>query len=238
MTEYLAKIKDIFYKHAAIGEPLSYRDKLMFVFNGLGEEYDSFVTSTLNRADKPSLDEIYNMLYTFEYRMEQRVTSQNINLPQANFSTYSNNQRNTKSQSSYRNHPNPSPKQNKPNTSQYSPHYLNNSPSILGKPHTQPFNPNQQWSTKPPSAGLKPQCQIYGKIGHITLNCYHRTNLNYQPQYTQPRTPSPNTNRAANPMATMLTTSATPSYTHDQSDPTWYMDYGATHHFTSEFGQL
>ena len=64
MNEYLAQIKNIFDKHAAIGEPLSYRDKLMFVFNGLGEEYDSFVTSTLNRADKPSLDEVYSLLYT------------------------------------------------------------------------------------------------------------------------------------------------------------------------------
>ena len=58
MTKYLAWIKDIFDKHVAIGEPLSYKNKMMFVFNGLGEEYDSCVTSTLNRADKPSLDEI------------------------------------------------------------------------------------------------------------------------------------------------------------------------------------
>ena len=71
MTNYFAWIKGIFYKHATIDEPLNYREKLMFVFNGLREEYDSFVTSTLNRPDKPSLDEIYNLLYTFEYRMEQ-----------------------------------------------------------------------------------------------------------------------------------------------------------------------
>ena len=36
-------------------------------------------------------------------------------------------------------------------------------------------------------------------------------------------------------MAAMLTTSSTPSY---QGDNTWYMDSGATHHFTPEFGQL
>ena len=66
MNDYLVKIKEIFDKHAAIGEPLNYRDKLMFIFNGLGEEYDSFVTSTLNRVDKPSLDEIYSLLFTFE----------------------------------------------------------------------------------------------------------------------------------------------------------------------------
>lgn len=25
------------------------------------------------------------------------------------------------------------------------------------------------------------ECQIYGKIGHITLECYHRGNYSYQP---------------------------------------------------------
>ena len=55
MNEYLARIKEIFDKHAIIGEPLNYRDKLVCVFNGLREEYDTFVTSTLNRLDKPSL---------------------------------------------------------------------------------------------------------------------------------------------------------------------------------------
>ena len=134
MTEYLARIKDIFDKHAGISEPLSYRDKLKFIFNGLGEKYDSFVTSTLNQADKPSLDEIYSLLYTFEYRMEQRVTSQNVNLPQVNLSSYSNNQRNSKPQSPYRSNPNSASKQNRPNSGQHPAYFPNNSLGLLGKP--------------------------------------------------------------------------------------------------------
>ena len=110
MNEYLAQMKDIFDKHAAIGELLSYRDKLMFVFNGLREECDSFVTFILNRADKPSLNEIYTLLYSVEYRMEHGMTDQNINLLQANLSSYSNNERSSKSQSSYKNPSNSGPK--------------------------------------------------------------------------------------------------------------------------------
>ena len=71
------------------------------MFNGLGEEYDSFVTSTLNRADKPSLDKIYSLLYTFKYRMEQRLTNQNVTIPQTNLSSYLGKQQNTKPQSDF-----------------------------------------------------------------------------------------------------------------------------------------
>ena len=39
-------------------------------------------------------------------------------------------------------------------------------------------------------------------------------------------------------MVAMLTTSANPSYSHNQGDTAWYMDSRATHHFTPELGQL
>ena len=120
MNEYLARIKEIFDKHAVIGEPLNYRDKLMCVFNGLGEEYDTFVTSTLNRLDKPSLYEIYSLLYTFEYRMDQRMTTHSINIPQANLSTYFGNVRNPKYSSQYKNFSNPTQKNTHPTPNQHS----------------------------------------------------------------------------------------------------------------------
>ena len=54
ISEYLARIKEVFDKYSAMGEPLSYRDKLMYTLNGLTEEYDGFVTSIYNRSNKPS----------------------------------------------------------------------------------------------------------------------------------------------------------------------------------------
>ena len=39
-------------------------------------------------------------------------------------------------------------------------------------------------------------------------------------------------------MAAMFTTSPSPSFPNNQSDTSWYMDSGATHHFTPEFGHL
>ena len=55
ISEYLARIKKVFDKYSAMGEPLFYKDKLMHTLNGLTEEYDGFVTSIYNRFDKPSL---------------------------------------------------------------------------------------------------------------------------------------------------------------------------------------
>ncbi|MDV3143411.1 MAG: hypothetical protein Q8761_03240 [Sweet potato little leaf phytoplasma] len=45
VSQYLAQIKDIADKFSAIGEPLSYRDHLGYILEGLGTEYDQFVTS-------------------------------------------------------------------------------------------------------------------------------------------------------------------------------------------------
>ena len=48
---------------------------------------------------------------------------------------------------------------------------------------------------------------------------------------------NPYSSQGSNSMAAMLTTSANPSHSHNQMDIAWYMDFGATHHFTPEFGQ-
>ncbi|KAL6314915.1 hypothetical protein AAG906_029134 [Vitis piasezkii] len=83
ISEYLARIKKVFDKYSAMGEPLSYKDKLMHTLNGLTEKYDGFVTSIYNRSDKPYLEEVHSLLYTYEYRLEQRNTAQQLQLPQS-----------------------------------------------------------------------------------------------------------------------------------------------------------
>ncbi|WKA01746.1 hypothetical protein VitviT2T_020012 [Vitis vinifera] len=134
ISEYLARIKEVFDKYSAMGEPLSYRDKLMYTLNGLTEEYDGFVTSIYNRSDKSSLKEVHSLLYTYAYWLEQRNTAQ-----QLQFSQF----------------------------------------------------PNSQPKPQPP-----------------------------------------------NPIAAMLTTSTSPTMPFNNCDTPWYMDSGATHHFTPEFGNL
>ena len=73
ISKYLAHIKKVFDKYFSMGEPLSYRNKLMYTLNGLTEEYDGFVTSIYNRSDKPSIEEVHSLFYTYEYWLEQRI---------------------------------------------------------------------------------------------------------------------------------------------------------------------
>lgn len=51
VSQHLAQIKDASDKFSAIGEPLSYRDHLGYILDGLENEYNLFVTSIQNHTD-------------------------------------------------------------------------------------------------------------------------------------------------------------------------------------------
>ncbi|KAL6332296.1 hypothetical protein AAG906_004858 [Vitis piasezkii] len=74
LSEYLFRLKFVFDKFAAIGEPLSYRDKLTRIPEGLPEKYDSFVTSIHNRYDRPSFQEVHSLLHPYESRLSAGAT--------------------------------------------------------------------------------------------------------------------------------------------------------------------
>ena len=241
LSEYLSRLKFVFDKFATIGEPLSYKDKLTRILEGLPEEYENFVSSIHNRSDRPSLQEVHSLLHTYEYRLSQRSMDQNLNFPQANVTTYLGNKKNQKNH--YQNYPK---QPQMPNSFSYiKPPYNhslhprpNSFPGLLGK------HPNTTSFFQPRQPGYNnsiPQCQICGKSGHIALNGYHRTNLTYHPPVF-PNAAAFNPNgpgQTSSPISAMLTTSAAPTGLSSQSsDNSWYMDSGATHHFTPEFGHM
>lgn len=53
ITDYLDHLKTIFGKFVAIGEPLSYRDKFIHTFKGLGPEYNAIVSTVSARLNDP-----------------------------------------------------------------------------------------------------------------------------------------------------------------------------------------
>ena len=85
ITEYLDRLKTIFIKFVAIWEPLSYRDKLIHTFRGLGPDYNAIVSSLSAITDRPSMDEIHNLLINHEYRLEEQQVVDHLNLVQAQF---------------------------------------------------------------------------------------------------------------------------------------------------------
>lgn len=55
VSQYLSQIKEVTDKFSAIGEPISYRDHLAYILDGLRSKYNAFVISIQNRLDRPSL---------------------------------------------------------------------------------------------------------------------------------------------------------------------------------------
>ncbi|KAJ9691330.1 hypothetical protein PVL29_013490 [Vitis rotundifolia] len=53
MINYLDRLKIIFDKFVAIGEPLSYRYKIIHTFRGLKPEYNAIVFAVSARPDRP-----------------------------------------------------------------------------------------------------------------------------------------------------------------------------------------
>ena len=81
LSKYLSQLKFVFDKFVAIREPLPHRDKLTHILEGLPKDYHSFVTSIHNRSDKPFLQEVHNLLHTYEYKLSQWSVDQNLNVP-------------------------------------------------------------------------------------------------------------------------------------------------------------
>ena len=70
--EYIQKLKSICNSLAAIGEPVSKKDHLIYLFSGLDREYNPFVTSIQNRSDQPTIEQIHSLLLSYDFRLEQQ----------------------------------------------------------------------------------------------------------------------------------------------------------------------
>lgn len=71
-TEYINKGKRLADTLASIGQPLRDEEVISYLLYGLGEEYDSLVTSVTTHIDVVSLSDLYAHLLAFELRLEQR----------------------------------------------------------------------------------------------------------------------------------------------------------------------
>ena len=131
--EYIQRLKSICNSIAAIGEPVSEKGHLIYLFNGLDCEYNSFVTSIQIRSDQPTIDKIHSLLLSYDFRLEQQnsvsLHSAQVHMAHLNKKPYKSTPQPTF------NHIHIQPRYSfppfKPTTSQYQ-------PSILGKPQPQP----------------------------------------------------------------------------------------------------
>lgn len=89
VSQYLAQIKEVADKFSAIGELISYGDHIAHILDGLGSEYNAFVTSIQNQSDQPSLEDVRSLLLAYESRLEKQNLVNQLNVAQANFANLS-----------------------------------------------------------------------------------------------------------------------------------------------------
>lgn len=68
---YLLKIKNIVDRLASVGHIVSSSDHIEAIFNGLSEEYDTFIISVNSRTEDYTVEEIEALLLAQEGRIEK-----------------------------------------------------------------------------------------------------------------------------------------------------------------------
>ena len=63
---YVLKLKNIANKFSSIGEPVLDKDQLIYLSQGLGAEYNPFVTSFNDISNQPTIEEVHSLLLSFD----------------------------------------------------------------------------------------------------------------------------------------------------------------------------
>lgn len=71
VTEFLKRVKTIVNTLILIGDPVSHRDHLDAIFDGLPEEFNSLATVVSNRSSHQSIAEIESLIITYEARLDR-----------------------------------------------------------------------------------------------------------------------------------------------------------------------
>lgn len=70
ISEYVAKMRGLGDEMAAAGKPLDDEEMVAHILNGLGQEYNSLVSSLMTRVEPILLTELYSQLLSFETRLD------------------------------------------------------------------------------------------------------------------------------------------------------------------------
>lgn len=152
-ADYFHKIKGYAMELSLVGAPLQDDEVIAYLLNGLGPEYDSFVTS-MTTKDSLTLDDVCSHLMTFEARQLQHQAELQL---QGNMSAnYTNRGPPQQNQQWHQ-------KQQGQQWQQHQQQYRSRGPTRGRGP--QQFNGGQT---------SKPRCQICTRLGHTAVKCWYR----------------------------------------------------------------
>ncbi|CAH9083274.1 unnamed protein product, partial [Cuscuta epithymum] len=169
ITDYLLRIQHIVENLTAVGEPISSKDHINVILEGLPEEYEALVSSVSSRSilDPVTLSELEGLLLAKELRVRKQRESSQQSLLSANVARLeiSSQTDDTTAQNSTE------------NSSAYVAQFpnSNNNVSFRGRGRGGSFRGRGGRSGGRSSV----VCQVCGKSNHTALVCYHRFNPTY-----------------------------------------------------------
>ncbi|KAJ1699274.1 hypothetical protein LUZ63_007786 [Rhynchospora breviuscula] len=235
-TQFLQLMQGIADRLRSIGSPVSEQDLVVYTLQGLGSEFDNFVTAFSMRSQATSMAELQSFLLTYEARMQAQLKP--ITSPSALLTSTSQNSSNTATSSLNETHYTTGPQfrnqyNNRNNQGQYNnyrpPNNGRGRGRFRGRGRGRQFHPNSDT-----------QCQICSFWGHTATECYHRFDIRYV-GHTSQQNASTNASPQNAPAAV-----AQPPHQALVAEPavninptaTWFLDSGATTHVTPDINNL
>nr|KYP44273.1 hypothetical protein KK1_034237 [Cajanus cajan] len=143
IAEYLIQVKQIIETLAAIGSPLLIEDHIDAIFDGLGEEYDGFITSCISHTEAYTIVVIEALLMHQEEHLE-RHKKHELSTFQANIAQNQNKKGNL----------------------------VTNRGRGRGQNHGRGRSSYSNRNSFGGGCGQRIQYQLCGNLGHSTYNCW------------------------------------------------------------------
>jgi histone deacetylase 1/2 len=187
-SEYLRKIKSIVNTLISIGDPVSFRDHLDLIFDGLPEEFSPLMALVFNRGIPCSINDVESMIVSHEARLDRVKKKQSgdslisVNVAQATVNPVNTSSVNATALVT-QSMPQP-PSGSMPSYSQQS--FDPNSAQTCGQGYNVSYSSPDQFYNIGGRNGGRPgrgrgrggrsgvQCGICHKTGHDASVCYHR----------------------------------------------------------------
>ncbi|KAJ4768699.1 hypothetical protein LUZ62_079074 [Rhynchospora pubera] len=222
-SQFLQHMQSLADRLRSIGSDVNDQDLLMYILQGLGTEYESFVTALSMRFAPPTMAELSGLLLAHEARTQTNLRALSHGAVHLTAASNSNMGQSGPS----------SAQPNQWTGSEPAALYANSSSQrVNSRQGRGRQNSNVQYNGTQDNI----LCQICDKWGHTAVECYHRFDIRYvgttnqvqhQPSQTQQQLQqNPTQNQAL---------IAEPNFT---PQPNWFIDSGATTHVTSDINNL